>query len=87
MVVIIINNVYYSGNFWWTNKYHLTKLPDKIDTYYTAPEDLILLNKDNIFCSSNCGKDFKPLIMRMFTSMFTNRRHHYLIKLNHFGFN
>jgi hypothetical protein len=40
-------------------------------------------NKDNIFCSSNCGKDFKPLIMRM----FTNRRHHYLIKLNHFGFN
>ena len=45
MVVIIINNVYYSGNFWWTNKYHLTKLPDKIDTYYTAPEDWILLNK------------------------------------------
>ena len=32
---------HYSGNFWWATSSHIRKLPTKIETYYTAPEDWI----------------------------------------------
>ena len=53
------NNVHYVGNFWWSTAEHVKKLSDKIPDYYTAPEDWILTNKDNMYCANNCGDDFK----------------------------
>jgi hypothetical protein len=50
---------HYSGNFWWSTANHIKKLPDIIPHYYTAPEDWVLYNSDNMFCAYNCGKDFK----------------------------
>ena len=52
-------NIHYSGNFWWATKKHINKLPSTIPDYYTAPEDWILVNKDNMYCVNNCGKQFK----------------------------
>jgi hypothetical protein len=50
--------LHYSGNFWWARSDHIQKLSKTIPSYYTAPEDWILTNKDNMYCAFNCGKDF-----------------------------
>lgn len=55
------NNVHYSGNFWWATKKHIQKLSDHIPDYYTAPEDYVLTNKDNMYCARNCYDSYKPL--------------------------
>lgn len=52
------NNIHYSGNFWWATADHVKKLSDTIPEYYTAPEDWILTNNDNMYCVNNCGSDF-----------------------------
>ena len=52
------NGVHYSGNFWWATSKHIQKLSDVIPEYYTAPEDWVLTNKDNIYCYKNCENDF-----------------------------
>ena len=52
------NNIHYSGNFWWATSKHIQKLPDTIPDYYTAPEDWVLVNKDNMYCGNNCGDTF-----------------------------
>jgi hypothetical protein len=52
------NNLHYVGNFWWATKEHILKLSDVIPDYYTAPEDWVLTNKDNMYCSHNCSNDF-----------------------------
>lgn len=54
------NGIHYSGNFWWTTKNHVKKLPPKIGDKYTDPEDWILKNKDNMFCVNNCPDNYKP---------------------------
>jgi len=43
--VNVIENLHYSGNFWWTRGSYFLTLPDTIPDYYTAPEDYILINK------------------------------------------
>lgn len=40
-----ISNLHYSGNFWWTKGSYFLTLPDKIEDYYTAPEDYICIQK------------------------------------------
>ena len=40
---------FYSGNFWWARSTHISQLPDKIEDYYTAPEDWILRKKEGIY--------------------------------------
>lgn len=52
------NGTHYSGNFWWTTKQHVQKLDDIIPAYYTAPEDWIATNKDNLYCCNNCKDSF-----------------------------
>jgi len=52
------NGYHYAGNFWWANVQHLQKLPQTIPDGYTAPEDWILTNKDNLYCVHNCGDNF-----------------------------
>jgi hypothetical protein len=52
------NGIHYSGNFWWATSKHIQKLSDVIPEYYTAPEDWVLTNKDNMYCYKNCGDDF-----------------------------
>jgi hypothetical protein len=42
--------VHYSGNFWWATNNHIKKLPNKIESYYTAPENWIQQIKSNNFC-------------------------------------
>lgn len=46
---------HYSGNFWWTTRNHLTKLPVWIDDYYTATEDYICKINDKSFNIYTCG--------------------------------
>ena len=46
---------HYSGNFWWANSSHISKLPDKIADYYTAPEDWIQIIKTNKYTVYNSG--------------------------------
>lgn len=53
------NGIHYAGNFWWATKKHIEKLPNEIPDYYTAPEDWVTTNKDNIYCVNNCQDDFK----------------------------
>lgn len=53
------NNIHYAGNFWWATRDHIRKLSDKIPKYYTAPEDWVLTNDDNLYCANNCGTTFK----------------------------
>jgi hypothetical protein len=53
------NKIHYSGNFWWSTIKHIKKLPNYIEDYYTAPEDWILINKDNMYCENNCNDNFK----------------------------
>ena len=53
------NKIHYSGNFWWSTIKHIKKLPNYIKDYYTAPEDWILINKDNMYCENNCNDNFK----------------------------
>ena len=52
------NGGHYSGNFWWATAKHIQKLSDVIPEYYTAPEDWVLTNKDNMYCYKNCEDDF-----------------------------
>lgn len=54
------NNTHYSGNFWWTTREHVQKLPDNIGDNYTDPEDWILKNKDKMYCANNCSENYKP---------------------------
>jgi hypothetical protein len=51
------NDVHYVGNFWWATAKHIQKLPATMPAYYTAPEDWVLLNKENMYCSNNCIDD------------------------------
>jgi len=60
------NDAHYSGNFWWATKKHINSLPDFIEDYYTAPEDWVLKNKNNMYCYDNCGKNYKPLYPNWF---------------------
>jgi hypothetical protein len=53
------NNIHYAGNFWWATSEHIKKLSDNIPDYYTAPEDWVLTNKDNMYCAHNCGENHK----------------------------
>ena len=50
---------HYSGNFFWTNTYHLMKLPDKIGPRYNEPEFWVCSLPDtkvySAFCSSYEG--------------------------------
>jgi hypothetical protein len=46
---------HYSGNFWWSNCYHIRKLPTSIQAYYTAPEDWIQTIKINKCCIYKSG--------------------------------
>ena len=63
------NNLHYAGNFWWSTAEHIKKLSDQIPDYYTAPEDWILTNKENIYCANNCGDDFvMPYDPEMYSS-------------------
>lgn len=55
------NNKHYSGNFWWATRKHIDKLTNYIEDYYTAPEDWILMNKDNMYCDNNCGDKYIAL--------------------------
>lgn len=52
------NGSHYSGNFWWTKPEHVHKLPKRIASYYTAPEDWIMENKDNYHCANNCHPNY-----------------------------
>jgi hypothetical protein len=52
------NGGHYAGNFWWATAKHIQKLSDTIPEYYTAPEDWVLTNKDNMYCHNNCGEKF-----------------------------
>ncbi len=52
------NGGHYSGNFWWATAKHIRKLSDIIPEYYTAPEDWVLTNKDNMYCYQNCGDKY-----------------------------
>lgn len=51
------NGAHYQGNFWWATKKHVQKLPVHIAEYYTAPEDYVLINRDNMYCARNCITD------------------------------
>lgn len=51
----LLENVHYSGNFWWATIAHIKKLPNHIDSYYIAPENWVLMNKDNIYCAKDCN--------------------------------
>ncbi len=53
------NNTHYAGNFWWATNSHINKLPNNIPSYYTAPEDWVLINKNKNYCAYNCGNNFK----------------------------
>lgn len=44
-----LDDVFYSGNFWWANNYHIRKLPLEIGYHYTAPEAWLFSSKPN-FC-------------------------------------
>jgi len=55
------NNSHYSGNFWWATRKHIDKLPNFIEDFYTAPEDWVLMNKDNMYCDNNCGDKYVAL--------------------------
>lgn len=46
---------FYSGNFWWARSTHIAKLPNKIENYYTAPEDWILRKKEGIYQAFSSG--------------------------------
>ncbi len=45
----VLDNVFYSGNFWWANINHIRKLPINIGYHYIDPESWVLSNKPN-FC-------------------------------------
>lgn len=53
------NGIHYSGNFWWSTLKHIQSLPNEIPDYYTAPEDWVTKNKDNIYCANNCENNYK----------------------------
>jgi hypothetical protein len=42
---------HYSGNFWWATARHIKLLPNKIDTFYVAPEYWICNISDKPFCA------------------------------------
>lgn len=44
-----IENLHYSGNFWWANGSHVKNLPVYINDYYTATEDWICIKNDKMF--------------------------------------
>lgn len=54
------NGLHYSGNFWWATIEHIKKLPDVIPSDYIAPENWVLVNKDNLFCGKNCEPNYVP---------------------------
>jgi hypothetical protein len=67
---------HYSGNFWWAKKQHILKLPQIIESYYTAPEDwvqIIRKNSCNIYSSGLQG-------MGHYRSRFPREK--YEIKIN-----
>ncbi len=49
------NFKHYSGNFWWATRNHIKRLPDFIDSYYTAPEDWVCTFSKRIFCAFKSG--------------------------------
>jgi len=54
------NGMHYVGNMWFATSEHIRKLPREIPPDYIGPENWVLLNKDNVYCASNCdGKGFK----------------------------
>ena len=63
--------IHYSGNFWWATSNHIKTLPNRIPSYYTAPEDWVTLQSkknDNFYCAHNCKPHFKsPYPKKMYT--------------------
>jgi hypothetical protein len=47
--------IFYSGNYWWANSDHISKLPTYIDDKYTAPEEWLLLIKEKIYSVYSSG--------------------------------
>ena len=46
---------HYSGNFWWAKSSHIRKLPNVIESHYTAPEDWIQIINTNKYVVYNSG--------------------------------
>ena len=46
---------HYSGNFWWAKSSHISKLPNVIEPYYTAPEDWVQTIRINKYTVYNSG--------------------------------
>ena len=50
-----IENIHYSGNFWWANQNHIQNLPGEIESHYTAPEDWVCKLNKRHFSIFNSG--------------------------------
>jgi GR25 family glycosyltransferase involved in LPS biosynthesis len=62
---------HYSGNFWWAKNSHIKKLPTKIGSGYTDPEDWVQIinkNKINIYSSGFEG-------MGHYTNLFPREKY------------
>jgi hypothetical protein len=42
---------HYSGNFWWATANHIKQLPNKIESFYVAPELWLCIIKNKAFCA------------------------------------
>jgi hypothetical protein len=54
-----IDNLHYSGNFWWTKGSYFMKLPNEIGDDYTSPEDYICKSNPKIGILYSSGLQLK----------------------------
>jgi uncharacterized protein (DUF1919 family) len=86
-----IENIHYSGNFWWAKNDYVKRLPKHIESYYTAPEDWICLLKEKHFTIFNSGlKGFghydNPYPRIKYDNIVNNKENYCIITNNCYGF-
>jgi len=51
----LLDNTFYSGNYWWANADYIKTLENNINDYYTAPEEWLLSRREKICCIYSSG--------------------------------